>query len=567
MLLRGLLLLVVGALSLFLLLPGPHKPESFSLTDPATWWSAFAPGPVSDGQPAIPEDEADAEIAPSAPDRALSARAVPGESTRPTRRAEPASAPPEPAPSPDASLSERSRPGGPSGAYEEPEADEKGLSIAGSVLDDSGVPLPGTAVHARGTGLTAITDPLGMFLFEGLETGEYLLSINETARHHGTRRSVLAGAEAADLHLQRKGNIKIHGRVVDFNGQPVANATVRALGNREQHVTDASGIYEIQAELTRAGTQPVLDFTHPDYRDVRERVTLNPDDLFAPVQVDVVMDSEHEKVPVLGWVGGPHGEAVAGAKVSLSSQQPRAFYSTVSNERGEYGFDEIEIGPRYRIRVDPPDEGYQRYLSEFFAVGPDGAVHEVTLEASNEAELSGMLVNLHGQPVTDFTLWLRNTDVPGYRAIAINTDQSGYFEPVQVPAGSVQLGTRTSPTLSASGIVLAPGEARHVQIPLDWGRDWLLGRVLDELGEPVPQATIVAQWREEFPEVRSASSRQTLTDLEGYFNFANLAAPVYQVTVRAEGFITNRTDVTLQSADEVILRLRRQSAPAGPGDG
>ncbi len=560
---RALLLLVASVLLLALLLPGPHKPDSFRLTEPTSWLGLLQPDAERDSDARLAAEPSETAPDQAEPGRSSASRSVPAEPATASRRSEPASDPPEAATAGERSLADRARP---EDADPDNENDEDGLSIAGTVFDDAGTPLPGIVVRLRGAGRSVTTDELGMFQIDQLETGEYVLSVIESDRHHGTRSSVMAGVEAADLHLQRKGRIEIYGRVVDFNGQPVADALVRVLGSRDQQTTDEAGTYVIFAELTRAGSQPVLDFTHADFRDVRKRVATDSADLFTPVRVDIEMDAEHERVPVMGWVSGPHGEAVIGARVNLSSQQPRAFHSTVSNEQGEFAFEDVEIGPRYRVRVDPGDESYKRYLSDFFPVGPDGAIHEVELDSSGEAELSGMLLDLEGRPVADLTIWLSNTDVPNHQDIAIQTDRQGYFDPIPVPAGTIRLGTRSSPSLSASGIVLSPGEERAVQIPLDWGKNWLLGRVVDQHGEPVPRATVIAQWQQEFPDVRSTSRRQTLTDLEGYFNFANLAAPSYQLTVQAQGFQTRRTEVPLRSGDEVVLELR-EDPETGPGGG
>lgn len=564
--LASLVLLVSAVLLLALFLADPHKPDSFRLTEPASWLALFQPDAARNSDDQLAAERSETAVDQAKPGRASASRSAPAEPGHADRRAELVSDPPEKQTARDRSVADRTNPDGTGRNSEKDEADEDMLSIAGTVFDDAGTSLPGVVVRLSGADRSAITNELGMFQIDQLETGEYVLSVIESNRHHGTRSSVMAGAQAADLHLQRKGSIEVYGRVVDFNGRPVADALVRVLGSRAQQVTDEAGTYVIFVELTRAGTQPVLDFTHADFRDVRKRVATHSADLFTPVRVDVKMDAEHKRVPVIGWVSGIRGEVVSGARVNLSSEQPLAFQSTVSNQQGEFTFEDVEIGPRYRIRVDPGNDRYKRYLSEFFSVGPDGALYEVALDSSGQAELSGMLLDLEGRPVPGLTIWLHNTDMPNHQGIAIQTDRQGYFDPIQLPAGTIRLGTRSSPSLSASGIVLSPGEQRAVQIPLDWGKNWLLGRVVDRHGEPVPAATVIAQWQQEFPDVRSASRRQTLTDVGGYFNFANLAAPGYQLTVQAQGFQTRRTEVPLLSGDEVVVVLRDEPG-TGPGGG
>lgn len=556
---RGLALLLVGAFVLVLLFSALDK-IAVSPSDPLTSSPASqAEHEISRAAEVIPVADDQSQ---SMPDSARRSSAQAQDASPVIRRAEPGAAPPSDPP--ERHVSETAHPENPVASDDADHTGEDGWSIAGTVFDDAGTPLPGVTVHSPESRQTTVTDALGLFRIDQLEPGEHVLSVDESEHHHGTQRSVLAGAQSADLHLQRKGSIAIYGQITDGKGQPITNALVRVLGTREQRRSDGAGAYEIKAELVRAGAQPILDFAHPEHRDARKRVTTHSADLFAPVRVDVVMEAEQEKVPVMGWVTGPHGESVAAARVNLSSPQLGAFHSTVSDEQGEFSFQDIEIGPDYRVRVEPPSERYRRYVSDFFAVGPDGMVHEAVLQASDEAELSGLIVDLEGRALPDLTFWLRNTQVSAHRAIAIHPDRQGYFEPVHVPAGNIHLGTRSMPAFSASGILLSAGETREVLIPVDWGQEWLFGRVVDPAGEPVPRATVIAQWQQQFPDVRSTSRRQTQTDLGGYFNFANLGAPSYQLTVQAQGFTTSRTEVSPQAHDEVTVQLRHQDRPSDP---
>jgi hypothetical protein len=127
----------------------------------------------------------------------------------------------------------------------------------------------------------------------------------------------------------------------------------------------------------------------------------------------------------------------------------------------------------------------------------------------------------------------------------------------QLRAGEVALETRSRPRLWASNIVLEPGEQKDVDIPLDWGTDWLLGRVVDAQGNPVAGASIIVSWKEQLRDVVSESRRDLRSDLEGYFAASNLGAEYYNLTVQAPGYQTFRGNHQLSGgAEELVVQLQ-----------
>ncbi|MDT8408133.1 MAG: carboxypeptidase-like regulatory domain-containing protein [Wenzhouxiangellaceae bacterium] len=438
------------------------------------------------------------------------------------------------------------------------------LVISGSVLDDAGTPVPNIAIFAQiessSPGRQAVSDRLGMFTFDEMPSGEYLLQVEENEMFHAAGLSVRAGVDSANIHLQRKGSVVVFGRVSSADGEILENARVRALGERVARQVDAGGEYEIEVERIKPGTTPVLEFSHKGFRTLRKQVPLASPRELDLVQLDAVLTPALEKVSVFGRINGPGGEPVADAGVALASSSPKAFHRTTSGPMGEYELGNVEIGEHYRLDVKPETSEYRRHVSELFAVGPQDTALDITLEAGGEAELSGILTDPRGRPLADFSMRLRNTESPG-TSLLIRTDAGGHFRPVTVAAGPIQLESRSWPRLEASGITLSAAESRHIEVPLDWGRDWLLGQVVDPSGKPVPQARVTVQWSRQYPDVRSSSRRQTMSDAGGYFSFANIAGSSYQLTCRAPGYETVRTQAAPGSGEELLIELR--PAPGG----
>lgn len=452
------------------------------------------------------------------------------------------------------------------------------LAISGAVLDDQGSLLPGVTVRAHSVGptgrspgqsgpadsaLSQVTDNLGRFVFEPLPNGEFRLSVDDTEEFHGTAQRVRAGVANAELRVQRIREVRVHGHIIDEHGGALENVRVRDLGGSRAPPSDIDGAYEIIVEPVKAGQAPVLEFGHPRYRSQRQRVEAVVGSDTDEVRLDVEMEPIDEQVAVLGHVSGSRGEPVPNAEVWLSSADPRNYLSTRSNQGGEFTFDQVELGGAYRLGVDPgPD--YRKYVSDAFEVGPGNTAHDVRLEDDGYGSLFGRLVDPDGRALGRFTVWLRSQDSGGGHApIPVTSDGAGNFEVERAPAGMLRLESTSQPRLQAGDIELRPGEARQIEVPLDWGERWMFGKVVDGSGNPVAGARVTLQWSREHYDVASSSHRRAATDVEGFFTFSNLGARDYSVTVQAPGFQTLRSNYAPGGDDLVIVLQSTVIASAG----
>lgn len=449
----------------------------------------------------------------------------------------------------------------------EPEAADPApqRSISGSVINDAGVPLPGMEViaapavannptRASGT-VRTLSDARGMFEFTELEGGEYMLEVAESENHQGGSLRARAGADAADIHLQRKGEIVVAGTVFEASGAPLPDAGVRAHGSGSRTTTDDQGRYRITIDRRKVSGQPVLDFSRLGFRSLRERV---PDPPYAgddTVELDVTMEPLGDLVTFIGSVHDKRGEPIPGAGVTISSLSSSFSASVSTGEFGEFSIEAVEAGSRYRLVVDPRSADYRRFTSDPLVIDQGNSSYDVQLEDGGQASLAGTLVDPTGEPLPYFTLWIRNTEQAGTAPVPVQTDAAGRFDPVLLGAGPIQMESRSSPRLEVSGIALSPGESLDTRVPLDWGDDWLLGRVVDDGGQPVAQARVSVHWSRPFGEGRSMSSRQTRSDAAGFFGFSNLGASRYQLTCSAPGFKTRQLDTALDPGSELVIQL------------
>jgi protocatechuate 3,4-dioxygenase beta subunit len=464
-------------------------------------------------------------------------------------------------------------------------ADEQtGLAISGAVLDDRGILLPDISVTARptrrsgkdqnatqigGGELRQQTDRLGSFTFDDLAEGEYELAVAENEQYHPAKLRVRAGVANAELMLQRIRSVRVYGIVTDDVGNPLEGVQIRALGSNLKVYSNVSGGYEIQTGPSKAGQVPIVDFSMKEYQDSRQRVegALDSDDAEIELNVELEWESKASKVTVSGQIIGPTGEPVDGAGVWLSSPEFHAYEKTRSNALGEYQFKSVKVGNAYTLGVEPRDE-YTAFKSDLLSIGPGDLNFDVSLDAAEFSDLSGTVTDLDGTPLSGFSLWARSMDMGRHPLIPVHTDGAGQFRLERIPSGAIKLESRSQPWLKATGIVLKPGESRQVEVPLDWGQNWLLGQVVDDQGNPVSRAQVVLRWSRNYLDVSSESRREVMTDQGGFFALSNLDAQDYILTVQATGYLSSRVQYRRgQSEEEVRVTLQRNSSMNENGNG
>jgi hypothetical protein len=443
------------------------------------------------------------------------------------------------------------------------------LSITGQVRNQQGEPVAGilvsiephrfaSAVSEAGTRnqsrQSARSDATGRFDFEGLQEGEYEVVTDAMGQYLSTRLVIQAGANSVDLILGA--GLRVTGTVTNSSGEPLDRVWVGLDARRDRSaLTDADGNYLLRLDSDQAATDSKIRFYLRGYE-----VELHP---LATArdqgrQLNVTLRPVENAVSVAGIVESEQGQPIAGATVALKSEALGTQYQAVTNRDGAFSFSDAKAGQGYSLRVFPKGL-YLDYIRQQINVPEAGLSLEISLKSLETGRLVGRMIDEQGSPVVGFRLWVAASGAT-QGALPITSDEQGYFELAEAPAGSLTFDTRSSPRLAIRGVTLQAGGERDVVLVLDWGEEELTGEVRGERGVPIAGAEVSLSWSHASGNVRSSSQRTTRANPDGSFRFQQLGPGQHHLKVRAAGYrpVEERQEVDGYAA-KVKIRLERDA--------
>jgi hypothetical protein len=454
-------------------------------------------------------------------------------------------------------------------ADDHPEIDATaGLGISGRVLDAEGFGVARIAVVATptrtfsedtgsaATRMRTITDSLGGYRFEGLADGEYDLVTEPRDEYRSASLSARAGVSYADLVLVREQMIEITGHVHSTDGEPLEGVVVLPVVLGVVSVTtDRDGKYRLPIRHDPRSTAVTLRFQLPGFTETHATVTADRLTGSDQVDLDARMRPVEQWTTVGGIVTSSDGAVLAGHQVRLRPSGQMRIYQAITDSNGEFTFPAVEADIDYRLQVSG-DPGYQDY-DRRVTVTVDEAEFAIVVEPYEFGKLSGRMVNLDGSPVPDFNLLVKNAASALPNAV-VKSDEDGNFTIENAPAGSLAFVSHSTPSVVVRGVQLAPGDAVHVPLVIDWGEHEIRGLVVDHRGNPVPASRVVLKWTHKDDGIRSSTIRRTAADAQGNFLFSQLGPGVHRLEIDAPGFgrIELDHDASREGYD-VLVKLER----------
>ena len=237
--------------------------------------------------------------------------------------------------------------------------------------------------------------------------------------------------------------LEIHGRIVDSEQRPIANAVIAEERYFHKARSDADGYYRLQLEMPRH-RYPALHFLRSGYAGQRLKLGKKQLGDRLRYRLDVTLQQALESVSLNGRVGDEFGIGLSAARVQLNASYPRnrdSFYLTeFTDELGNFSFEGIDAGQSYKLAASlSPD--YQAYENPGLRVELDPAPLEIVLRKLKFVDIDGMILNRESVPVPNYKMQINNLST-GVHARTIVSDSSGYFSLQRFPVGEVSLTTR-----------------------------------------------------------------------------------------------------------------------------
>ena len=447
-------------------------------------------------------------------------------------------------------------------------------SISGRVLDPNGKVLKGIEVKAVTrnyfTGgnkniaslpsITTTTNADGFFAFADLEDGIYLLNTKNNKRYLPKSIEVRTGVKFADIVLAEMQLLELAGRVIDAaTGEtiPAVVVTPLAKGTPKSSISDTQGEFELDFPIGYESSIS-LKLRKIGYKDASYSVDTNAWESLQDVVVEM------QKIgfaygAVTGFVKSYDSDYLSGHLVHLYSPSLNTNYKTRSSNTGEYNFVNIEEANDYRVWVRP-EYGYMDFEQENLEVASDPVKFDIYLKSLEQGyRLSGQVVDVNNQPLKNITLALRSVSARN-QVFPVTTNSSGAYSVENVPAGEIVIESRSAPYYTVSGIELSgSNKSSHQNFIVDRGTEKLLGKVVNESGEPIAAPRIYISSKQTINGLRTQSSRNTSADSDGKFLFTNLGAQHYTITVNAPGYIGARIKHNLNMRNPLVVTLSKKT--------
>ncbi len=451
----------------------------------------------------------------------------------------------------------------------------RGVHVVGLVVDAEDRPIANAAVHAEASSArrdapVAFTDASGAFDLRGLrlETRLYAIAAGCAASDSVAASAALVVDDAVRVTLRcaEKGWF-VRGSVVDRRGAPIRDADLQinfgARRTRSKGLSgealdapwpsarsDADGRFVCGPSAPRTGLLEV--------RAEGFARSTSPIEIVAGRDTEAIVTLDRGGV-VSGVVRDGAGAPLNGVMIEVIGEQwmPDTIQS---DAEGAFRFEHVAPGARKLVARRSPID----VVATELAVEEGGAV-QWDPRFAPRASLAGRLVDDAGAPLAAWvigaSLRSRNENLPrgvGFHADAV-TDDGGRFRFDDLGEGRFALDARPKDAPPGPGQSIADDahaddqERDYVVNRAKTPSAWIVGRVVDDAGAPLPGATV------------SGFGRWVKTDSpQGAFRLGPFAPRTGPLTVEHPRLPGRRIDVAISRSDETVdcgeIRLEKGGA-------
>ena len=446
------------------------------------------------------------------------------------------------------------------------------LSIAGKILDESGIPVAGIEITCKAKRLSSsesgqllantheqwlYSNPDGSFQFDELIDGEYEISTRPTTIYPAARQIVRAGSTSANLILIKQRSLHIYGQTLSANGFSLEGVKIFASGQGPKATySAANGQYELDLNFKSNWQSYSIRFQLDGFRTQRILIEKADWESADSLEINAQLEPISAVATLAGKVANTLGKPVSGELVKLYSWQLQRRHQTVTDQAGNFSFSDIEVADDYRLQLYPRGP-FKDFEQNSLNLTENGLHLAVVLEPQAVGNISGQMLDIFGNPVPRFSFSMRSKNA-SRQPIQIVSDDGGYFSAFDVPYGELIFETRSTPFFIITGFHFNEDTETDINLILDKGSYELTGHILDTQDKPIPMAHASAIWSFSENGIHSRSRRKSSSDSDGFFRFTGLGPGEHKITVDVPGFKTAQITTSEETVGEVIIRLKEQ---------
>lgn len=423
---------------------------------------------------------------------------------------------------------------------------------------------------------TATTDREGYFEIGGLADGRFDLAADAA----GFAPLAVPGVELppgggrVDLGtLFLEPGLRLEGRVVDSNGEPVAEVRVWA---RDDNAMGMGGLIGAESREADARTGPdgrfVVDgLARGNLQTVwaeaegYTRASLSGVEVPAEEPLRIVLE---RSAKVSGVVTDSSGAPVEDARVTVRAEPGaeinlRTFFANAtSDEDGEFTVEDVTPG---RLMLLTSAEGFLADERAGLEVVAGETLDDVRIVLEPGATVTGRVMDSLGNPLpaTRVGIVRDETAIAFSGGTSDRTDADGVYHMHGVPPGERSVeANHEDHQRQVRDLTVVPGENR-LDFRLQAGVS-VSGRVVGEGGAPVAGALVSAVLAGDHPGLRPDGET---TDGSGAFRLEGLSPGAYSLTARKDGFavttLEEQVELTGGPVQGVEIQLRRGAIVTG----